>query len=128
MGNARGAMRSLSSNFKSIPAICTGEMQKANVSGVTFTGGGLAGAVAAAERSNAVGQVAQGCMAQKGYIAVPKEQAEARLAEFAAIAVEKKRREAEAAAQAEREAKIAAAVSKKKTKTHAALAQSKADQ
>lgn len=103
-------------------------MQKANVSGVTFTGGGLAGAVAAAERSNAVGQVAQGCMAQKGYIAVPKEQAEARLAEFAAIAVEKKRREAEAAAQAEREAKIAAAVSKKKTKTHAALAQSKADQ
>jgi hypothetical protein len=84
----------LQQQFQQDAAICKGEMQKANVSGVTFTGGGIAGAVAAAERSNAVGQVAQGCMAQKGYAMVEKEQAEARLAEFAAVAEEKRRREA----------------------------------
>lgn len=80
--------------FQVDAAICNGEMQKANVSGVTFTGGGIAGAVAAANRSSAVGQVGQGCMAEKGYVIVPEEQAEAKLAEFAAIAEEKKQREA----------------------------------
>ena len=59
----------LSQQFQVDAAICQGEMQKANVSGVTFSGGGLAGAMAAAERSKAVGQVAQGCMAQRGYAA-----------------------------------------------------------
>ncbi|MCX7310340.1 MAG: hypothetical protein NTV56_01090 [Alphaproteobacteria bacterium] len=84
----------LAQQFQQDAAICNGEMQKANVSGVTFTGGGLAGAVAASERGNAVGQVAQGCMAQKGYAYDPKEQAEARLTEFAAVAEEKRKREA----------------------------------
>jgi hypothetical protein len=83
----------LAQQFEIDRTICQGEMQRANVSGVTFTGGGIAGAVAAAERSNAVGQVAQGCMAQKGYVAVPKEQAEAKQAELIAVAEEKKRRE-----------------------------------
>ena len=84
----------LAHQFQQDAAICNGEMQKANVSGVTFTGGGFAGAVAAAERGNAVGQVAQGCMAQKGYAFVLKEEAEAKLAEYAAVAEEKKKREA----------------------------------
>jgi hypothetical protein len=84
----------LAQQFQQDAAICQGEMQRANVSGVTFTGGGFAGAVAAAERGNAVGQVAQGCMAQRGYAFVPKEEAEAKLAEFAAVTEEKKRREA----------------------------------
>lgn len=85
--------------FQIDAAICNGEMQKANVSGVTFTGGGIAGAVAAANRSNAVGQVAQGCMAQKGYVVVKQEEADAKIAQFAAINEEKKRREqADAAA------------------------------
>jgi hypothetical protein len=53
----------LAQQFQVDAAICNGEMQKANVSGVTFSGGGLAGIAAQAERSNAVGQVAQGCMA-----------------------------------------------------------------
>jgi len=95
----------LAQQFQIDRAICTGEMQKANVSGVTFTNGGLAGAVAAAERSNAVGQVAQGCMAQKGYDLVPREQAEAKLAEFAAVTQEKKRREL-AEAEAQRQAAL----------------------
>jgi hypothetical protein len=47
--------------------VCQGELQKANVSGVVFTGGGLAGAFAAAARSQEVDQVGQGCMAGKGY-------------------------------------------------------------
>ena len=40
----------LAQQFEIDRTICAGEMQKANVSGVTFSGGGLAGAVAAAER------------------------------------------------------------------------------
>ena len=84
----------MAQQFEIDRTICTGEMQKANVSGVTFTGGGLAGLAAAVERSNAVGQVAQGCMAQKGYVMVPEDQAAAKAAEFAAIAEEKKRRDA----------------------------------
>ena len=68
-------------------------MQKANVSGVTYAGGGLAGVAAQIERQQAVGQVAEGCMAQKGYLLVPKEEAEAKAAELAAVDAEKKRRE-----------------------------------
>jgi hypothetical protein len=83
----------LAQQFEVDRTVCAGEMQKANVSGVTFSGGGLAGIAAQAERNNAVGQVAQGCMAQKGYLFVPKEEAEAKTAELAAIEAEKKRRE-----------------------------------
>lgn len=84
----------LAQQFEVDRTICSGEMQKANVSGVTFAGGGMAGVAAQIERSNAVGQVAQGCMAQRGYISVPKEEAEAKMAELVAVAEEKKRREA----------------------------------
>jgi hypothetical protein len=83
----------LAQQFEVDRTICSGEMQKANVSGVTFSGGGLAGVAAQVERQQAVGQVAQGCMAQKGYLMVPKEEAEAKKAELAAITAEKKRRE-----------------------------------
>jgi hypothetical protein len=38
---------------------CLGERNKAALSGVTFTGGGLAGVAAAAERSNAADTVAR---------------------------------------------------------------------
>ena len=104
----------LAQQFEIDRTICAGEMQKANVSGVTFSGGGLAGAVAAAERSNAVGQVAQGCMAQKGYVIVPRDKAQEKLAEFAAVTEEKKRRE-EATQRAEA-ARLAAVVAPKKKK------------
>ena len=69
--------------------VCQGELQKANVSGVTFTGGGLADALAIAERSEQVNQVGQGCMAGKGYVLVREDQAPAKQQELAAIAAEK---------------------------------------
>ena len=87
----------LNQQFEMDRTICQGDMQKANVSGVTFAGGGLAGAVAAANRNQAVGQVGQGCMAEKGYVLVKEDEAAAKSQELAAIAAEKARREAAAA-------------------------------
>jgi hypothetical protein len=69
---------------------CLGERNKAALSGVTFTGGGLAGLAAAADRSNAADTVARGCMAEKGYLLVPEEQAEAKRQELAMIAQQQK--------------------------------------
>jgi hypothetical protein len=46
----------LAQQFEVDRTICSGEMQKANVSGVTFSGGGLAGLAAQIERQQAVGQ------------------------------------------------------------------------
>jgi len=73
---------------------CLGERNKAALSGVTFTGGGLAGIAAGVERSNAADTVARGCMAEKGYLQVPEEMAEAKAAELASIAEQKRRQEA----------------------------------
>src|SRR3954451_15849114 len=42
---------------------CAGEAQKAGLSGVTFSGGGLAGLAAQANRDQAAMDVARGCMA-----------------------------------------------------------------
>jgi hypothetical protein len=76
----------LAAQFDLDTNICVGEAQKANLSGVTLAGGGLAGVVAQAQRSNAAGDVRIGCMAQKGYVYVPEDQAAAKSAEFAKIA------------------------------------------
>jgi hypothetical protein len=69
---------------------CLGERNKAALSGVTVAGGGLAGMAAAIDRSNAADTVARGCMAEKGYLLVPEDQAEAKRAELAAIAQQQK--------------------------------------
>jgi hypothetical protein len=108
----------LAQQFEIDRTICSGEMQKANVSGVTFSGGGLAGLAAQVERQQAVGQVGQGCMAQKGYALVERDKAEARLAEFAAVAAEKKRREV-AEQEAQRQAALPRTIKKKKETTTA---------
>jgi hypothetical protein len=79
---------------------CLGERNKANLSGVTFTGGGFSGIAAAVERSNAADSVQRGCMAEKGYLLVPEDQATAKQADLAAIAEEKRKQEAAAAAAA----------------------------
>jgi hypothetical protein len=79
--------------------ICIGEMQKANVSGVVVANGSLAGAVAAQNRANAVDDVLRGCMAEKGYVLVQADQAEAQRAQFAAVAAAKKAQEAAQAKQ-----------------------------
>lgn len=65
---------------------CLGERNKASLSGVTVSGGGLAGLAAQIDRSNAADTVARGCMAEKGYLLVPEEQAAAKRAELVAIA------------------------------------------
>jgi hypothetical protein len=72
---------------------CLGERNKANLSGVTFTGGGLSGLAAAADRSNAADTVQRGCMAEKGYLLVPEDQAPQKQAELAAIAEQKRQQE-----------------------------------
>jgi hypothetical protein len=79
---------------------CLGERNKANLSGVTFTGGGLSGIAAAVDRSNAADTVQRGCMAEKGYLLVPEDQVDERQASLAAIAEQKRKQEADAAAAA----------------------------
>jgi hypothetical protein len=77
--------------------VCNGEMQKANMSGITYGGGGLAGVAAAIDRGKSADQVAQGCMAQKGYVEVPEDQVAAKQQQLAEVAAERARREAAAA-------------------------------
>ncbi len=72
-------------DFEIARAVCTADMQKANLSGVTFGGGGIASAVARAERGNAADDVFKGCMAQKGYAIVPANQAEQAVAHYRAV-------------------------------------------
>jgi hypothetical protein len=54
--------------FEVDSTICRGDAQKANASGVVITGGGLAGAAAAANHFQAVTDVYTGCMANHGYL------------------------------------------------------------
>jgi hypothetical protein len=88
----------LQTQFELDGTACLGERNKANLSGVTFTGGGLAGVAASMERSNAADTVQRGCMAEKGYLLVPEDQAAAKRAELAAIAEQKRQQESAAAA------------------------------
>ncbi len=97
-GRAPGDDPVLNQQFDMDRTVCNGETQKAGLSGVTFTGGGLAGIAAAAERDQAAGQVGQGCMAGKGYVLVRQDEMAAKQQELAAIAAEKARRDAAAAA------------------------------
>ncbi len=99
-GRAPGDDPVLNQQFDMDRTVCNGETQKAGLSGVTFTGGGLAGIAAAAERDQAAGQVGQGCMAGKGYVLVRQDEMAAKQQELAAVAAEKARRDAAAAAAA----------------------------
>ena len=84
---------------------CLGERNKAALSGVTVASGGLAGAMAAADRSAAADTVARGCMAEKGYLLVREDEAEAKRAELARVAELKKQQEAAAASPAPKQKK-----------------------
>ena len=57
----------LSQQFQIDKTVCLGDREKADLSGVTMTNGGL---VAAQNRSNAADAVLAGCMAQRGYVLV----------------------------------------------------------
>jgi hypothetical protein len=63
-------------------AICLGERQKANLSGVTLSGGGFGGLAAQMQREGDADVVMRGCMAQRGYAYVPEAEAAAKLAQF----------------------------------------------
>jgi len=81
----------LNQQFQLDSTICQGELQKANLSGSLRDWDGFM-------RGEAVDQVGQGCMAEKGYVMVPADQAAAKQQELAAIAAEKAQRDAAAAA------------------------------
>jgi hypothetical protein len=84
----------LSSQFEVDRAVCAGDREKASLSGTTFSGGGFAGMMARNERGQSADAVANGCMAQRGYLSVPEEQAAQKAAELAAVDAERKRQEA----------------------------------
>jgi hypothetical protein len=62
--------------------VCEGETQKAALSGVTIGGGSVGGLAAAIERQESAKTVMIGCMAQRGYVLVPQEQAAAALESY----------------------------------------------
>lgn len=62
--------------------VCEGETQKASLAGVTIGGGSVGGLAAAIERQEAARTVMIGCMAQRGYVLVPEEQAAAALESY----------------------------------------------
>jgi hypothetical protein len=88
-GVAPGADPVLNQQFEMDRTICNGDMQKANLSGVTFAGGGLVGVAAANNRNAAMGQVGQGCMAEKGYVIVRVDQAGAKSQELEPLLLRK---------------------------------------
>jgi hypothetical protein len=65
--------------------ICTGETQKANLQSNAYCQGIAGCVVAGAVRGNQLQTVANGCMAQKGYVLVPEDQAAAKAAELRAM-------------------------------------------
>ncbi|WP_156948899.1 hypothetical protein [Bradyrhizobium sp. WSM1417] len=99
----------LHTQFEVDRTACIGERNKAALSGVSVASGGLAAAMAAQERSNAADTVGQGCMAEKGYLLVKEDEADAKRAELARVADLKKQQEAAATAPAPKPKKPAAA-------------------
>lgn len=78
----------LSQQFQVDKTVCLGNREKADLSGVTVSGGGLGGAIAAQNRSQAADAVFVGCMAEKGYMLTTADKAEEVAAENAAIAAQ----------------------------------------
>jgi uncharacterized lipoprotein YajG len=71
--------------------VCLGNREKADLSGVTVTNGGLAGLAAGIQRSNAADAVFTGCMAEKGYMLTTADKADEVAAQNAAIAAQAQR-------------------------------------
>lgn len=81
----------LSQQFQVDKTVCLGNREKADLSGVTVSGGGLAGAIATQNRSQAADTVFVGCMAEKGYMLTTADKAEEVAAQNAAIAAQSQR-------------------------------------
>jgi hypothetical protein len=65
--------------------VCAGEASKADMSGTVIDRGGIAGAVNDVRRGQESLSVTRGCMAQRGYVLIPADQADERLTEAAAV-------------------------------------------
>jgi uncharacterized lipoprotein YajG len=78
----------LGQQFQLDKTVCLGNREKADLSGVTVSGGGLAGVIAAQNRSQAADAVFVGCMAEKGYMLTTADKAGELAAENAGVAAE----------------------------------------
>src|ERR1700742_191522 len=87
----------LEQQFEIDRTVCLGERQKASLSGVAVVNGSLGAALAARDRNASADAVARGCMAEKGYLLVSQDEAEAKRQEMAAIAAQKRQQELAAA-------------------------------
>jgi hypothetical protein len=81
----------LSQQFQLDKTVCLGNREKADLSGVTLSRGGFAGAIAAQNRSQAADAVFVGCMAEKGYMLTTADKADELAAENAAVAAQSQR-------------------------------------
>ena len=72
----------LETQFELDRAVCEGESNKANLSGVTLAGGGFAGAIAQAQRHSSALEVGRGCMAARGYLLSNDRDADEKLAQL----------------------------------------------
>lgn len=81
----------LTQQFQVDKTVCLGNREKADLSGVTVTNGGLAGVAASVQRSNAADAVFTGCMAEKGYMLTTADKADEVAAQNAAIAAQAQR-------------------------------------
>lgn len=76
----------LAAQFDVDKTVCQAEIQRAELAGLTVGGGGISGAIYQAQRNAAGGDVGRGCMAERGYVQVPEEQADEEAAKFARAA------------------------------------------
>lgn len=74
----------LQAQFEIDKSICEGEMSKANMGGAQFCRGIVDCAVQGQQRSDGMQVVGKGCMAERGYVRVPEDEREARMAAFRA--------------------------------------------
>jgi hypothetical protein len=84
-GQNMRANPTLVQQFEVDQTICAGETSKANMSGTAICRGASDCLITSINREIDAKSVAQGCMAQKGYLNVPEDQAEAKAAELRAL-------------------------------------------
>jgi hypothetical protein len=81
-GRSMQAEKALRPELDIALTICDGEAAKASLSGVTISGGGLAGVAASMDRYAASDTVHRGCMASRGFVLVPRSEADVVLEGF----------------------------------------------
>lgn len=82
-GQRVGSNPALQSQFELDKIACNGEMQKAGLSGTQFCRSGVDCAIASSVRGNQMEAVGKGCMADRGYLYVSVDEAEARMSAMA---------------------------------------------